>query len=192
MMVEDKDNAEFGTAEERDAATEVPVFRPRRILEILGEHDVEYVLIGGVAGTLHGAPFVTSDVDVVPALETGNLDRLGSALQELDAVMRADDQPGGISLEFTGRRLKKWLANFQLLSLTTKYGYLDVLFKPSGTAGFRDLARSAVEEEIGTFTIRLASLADIIRCKQATGRPRDLEQLPTLRRLLEIQREENE
>lgn len=162
-------------------------FRPRQILEILAKHDVEFILIGGVAAALHGAPFPTVDVDVVPAIETSNLDRLAAALRELDAVLRDADSPDGIRINFDGRMLKRALPDLAVLRFDTKYGYLDLIYRPAGTKGFRELARSAVTEDAGSVQIRVASLEDVIRSKQAVGRSRDLEQLPTLRRLLDVE-----
>lgn len=158
---------------------------------MLHKHDVKCVVLGGIASTLYGAPFPTSDVDICPALDTGNLERLGTALKEMNAVALATDETDGLPLDFTGRNLKRWLADFKFLHLMTDYGQLDLLYRPAGTEGYRDLSREAVVEDLeGGLEITVAALSDVIRSKQAAGRQRDLEQLPTLRRLLEI-REKN-
>jgi hypothetical protein len=167
--------------------TEVPAFQPKRILEVLHKHDVKCVVLGGIASTLYGAPFPTSDVDICPALDTENLERLGAALKELDAVALAPEEPDSLKLDFTGRNLRKWLADLNVLNLMTRYGQLDVLNRPDGTEGYRDLSRDSVIEDFGgELAIRVAALSDVIRSKQAAGRQRDLEQLPTLRKLLEM------
>ncbi len=162
-------------------------FRPQKILEVLAKHEVDFVLIGGVAITLHNGPFVTVDVDVVPALETSNLDLLAAALRELKAVLRDEDVDEGVDVHVEGRMLKKAIPEFGFLRFDTKYGFLDVIYRPAGTRGFRDLAKSASVQDVGPVQVRVASLEDVIRSKQAVGRPRDLEQLPTLRRLLELE-----
>jgi hypothetical protein len=54
-------------------------------------------------------------------------------------------------------------------------------------AGYRDLRRNAVGMRLEGVPVQVASVADLIRCKEATHRPKDLEVLPTLRRLLEGQ-----
>ncbi len=171
------------------AGGESRAFRPRQILEVLARHEVDFILIGGIATALRGAPFSTVDVDVVPAIETSNLDRLAAALKELDALLRDVDHPERLRLDLDGRVLKKAILGFGFLRFDTKYGYLDLIYRPAGTQGFRDLARSATEVDTGSVQTRVASLEDVIRSKQATGRPRDLEQLPTLRRVLEISEE---
>lgn len=143
------------------------------------------MLIGGVASAIHGAPFSTIDVDVVPEIQTTNLDRLARALKELAATLRDAGEPDGIAIDLDGKTLKKALPDFGFLRFDTKHGFLDLLYKPAGTGGFRDLARSATKEDVGSIGVLIASLEDVIRSKQAVGRPRDLQQLPTLRRLLE-------
>lgn len=134
---------------------------------------------------LHGSPLPTTDIDIVPALDKSNLDRLAAALKELDAVMMTGDAREAVQLRFTGKSLQKWLVEFRLLNLRTRYGRLDLIYRPAGTEGYRELASNAKSERIGEIEIRLAALEDIIRSKQAVARERDLEQLPTLRRLLE-------
>lgn len=167
--------------------TDAPAFQPKKILEVLHKHDVKCVVLGGIATTLYGAPFPTSDVDICPALDTENLERLGSALKEMNAVALATDEPGGLPLDFTSKNLKRWVADFKFLHLMTDYGQLDLVYRPAGTEGYRDLSREAVVEDLGGgLETTIAALSDVIRSKQAAGRQRDLEQLPTLRKLLEI------
>jgi hypothetical protein len=162
-------------------------FQPKKILEVLHKHDVKCVVLGGIAGTLHGSNLPTSDVDICPSLATSDLDRLAAALKELNAVAMAEGEPKELELDWTGRNLKKWLADFKLFNLMTDCGQLDLIHRPAGTQGYKDLAKSAKVMNLGEgVEIRVAALADVIRSKQAAGRQRDLEQLPTLRKLLEI------
>ena len=160
-------------------------FAPRKILEILERHNVAYVLVGGVAGTLHGSPLSTDDLDIVPDLSQGNLDSLARALNAMNARIRAADYPEGIAAEFTGKRLKKWVVEFRFLNLTTDFGRLDVMQRPGGFTGYEELATNAERLEVGSLEIAVAALEDIIRSKETVARERDLAQLPTLKKLLE-------
>jgi hypothetical protein len=72
-----------------------------------------------------------------------------------------------------------------LLNLVTRFGDLDLSFRPSGTKGFADLAGNATEMTIGGHPVAVASLEDIIRSKEAANRPKDQRTLPVLRQLLE-------
>jgi hypothetical protein len=167
----------------------VTTFEPERILGTLARHGADFVVVGGIGGILHGSPMPTNDVDVVPKLKMANLDAVARALNELAARIMSDEAPDGlIKVDWTGRDLRRWIVDFRWLNLKTKFGRLDLVHRPGGTHGYRDLAQSAEKIQLGDAWINVAALEDIIRSKQAVGRDRDLEQLPTLRMLLEVKR----
>lgn len=60
----------------------------RQILERLDEHGVEYVVVGGVAAVLRGAPITTFDFDALVKIDPANAERLVNALRALDARYR--------------------------------------------------------------------------------------------------------
>jgi hypothetical protein len=82
----------------------------------------------------------------------------------------------------------RYLGDSDSWTLATAAGDLDVFFRPGGTNGFDDLRRDALEVRLRGTPVRLASLRDLIRMKEATGREQDLAQLPALRRTLELSR----
>jgi hypothetical protein len=159
-------------------------FNPQAILETLDRHDVRYVLIGGLAAVLHGAPHVTTDVDIVPEEGKQNLERLSAALKELGARIRVTGEPDGIPFDQTAESL----ARVRVWNLTSSLGDLDITFEPSGTQGYEDLRRDVVRLNVHGIDVPVASLADVIRSKEAAGRPRDRAALPALRELLTRQR----
>ena len=147
----------------------------------LDRHGVHYVLIGGLAAVLHGSPLPTLDMDICPSPERSNLERLAAALREMEARLRTPDAPEGVRFPCDS----DFLGNVQLLNLVTRFGDLDLSFRPSGTEGFSDLSRGAVEVKLGGRRVAVAALEDVIRSKQAANRPKDLRTLPVLRQLLE-------
>lgn len=154
-------------------------FRPEHILAALRGHDVDCVVIGGLAAYLQGSPMPTTDVDVTPLRAEDNLTRLSAALRELDARIRVEGQePQPFAHDAAS------LAAVEVWNLTTRYGDLDITFTPSGTRGYEDLRRDAVEVEIRGTRVLIASLADIVRSKGAAGRDKDRRALPVLRELL--------
>ena len=159
-------------------------FDPERVLRALSDAEARYVLIGGMAAILHGDAGVTIDLDITPAFDPDNLERLAAALRSLGARIRADGSPEGIPFDCSGAFLSN-LGREAVLNLTTQAGDIDVAFTPSGTQGFRDLKRDAVSIEVAGATILVASLADIIRSKAAADREKDRRALPRLRSLLE-------
>ena len=156
-------------------------FRPEELLGVLARYRVRHVLIGGFAGVIHGSPYVTTDVDVVPDASAANLRRLSAALDELHARVWTDAEPEGVPFEHDATSLgasRTW-------NLVTDFGRLDITFEPSGTDGFADIARDAVHLTILGAEVDVASLADVIRSKEAAGREKDRLVLPVLRRLLD-------
>ncbi len=156
-------------------------FRPEKLLEILARHRVRHVLIGGFAGVIHGSPYVTTDVDVVPDPAAANLQRLSAALDELHAKAWTDAEPEGVRFDHDAASL----AASRTWNLVTDFGRLDIAFEPSGTSGFADVVRDAVHLTILGAEVDVASLADVIRSKEAAGREKDRLVLPVLRRILE-------
>ena len=156
-------------------------FAPQEILAALERGGVKYVVIGGVAAILHGAPHVTTDVDIVPEEGSRNLERLSSVLRELDARIRVAGEEGGIPFGHDAESLRR----VGIWNLVTDRGDLDITFVPSGTRGYEDLRRDVVHMRIRGIDVPVASLADVIRSKEAAGRERDRAILPTLRHMLE-------
>jgi hypothetical protein len=160
-------------------------FDPVRMLAALQEAGVRFILVGGMAAILHGDVGVTIDIDVVPESEPENLDRLASALRALGARIRASGEPEGLAFDCSGVFFRN-LAPDSIFNLTTRAGDLDLTFRPSGTEGYADLRRDAVEIEAEDGVhILVASLVDVIRSKEAAGREKDRVALPRLRRLLD-------
>jgi len=151
-----------------------------RLLAALDRHRVSYVMIGGMAAVVHGSPFPTEDVDITPAPTEDNRRRLSAALRDLDARVRVEGAPAGLPFDHAPDSL----AAVQTWNLTTSCGDLDISFVPSGTRGYGDLSRDAKEVELFGVVVQVASLADVIRSKQAANRPKDQRVLPTLRDLL--------
>ena len=159
----------------------MPRFDPVSMLSVLERNQVEYVLIGGLAATLHGSPLRTGDADICPASDFENLERLAAALIEIEAKVRSVDAPSG--LEFSCDAT--FLQSTELLNLVTRFGDLDISIRPSGTTGYRELERSAKRFDLEGLIVPVASLADIIRTKESANREKDRQALPTLRTLLE-------
>jgi len=152
-------------------------FDPERILGILNTHGVRYVVIGAVAALAHGAPIgATLDIDITPARDPANLERLSKALRELNARIRTADAEGGLPFAHDAVSL----ANVQLLNLTCPAGDFDLAFLPSGTGGYDDLVHNATTIVIRACEVSVASLDDVIRSKDAAGRPKDIAVLPVL------------
>ncbi len=158
-----------------------PELAPDRILRVLREHGVRFVLIGGFAAVIHGAPYVTVDVDIVPERAGENVRRLSEALKAMHARVWTVGEPEGLPFDHDTQSLD----GSRVWNLVTDHGRLDITFEPSGTAGYEDVSRHAVHLTILGVEVDVASLADVIRSKEAAGREKDRLVLPVLRRILE-------
>ncbi len=152
---------------------------PERLIRILAQHEVRYVLIGALAARLQGFPRLTADADITPERSPENLERLAAALRELAARVYTESIPEGLAFDCSGSAL----ARAPLWNLVTSAGRLDVVFLPAGTEGFEDLRRAAVRFEVFGAELFAASLPDIIRSKQAADRPQDRQDVVVLREL---------
>jgi len=155
-------------------------FDPERILRALADHRVRYVLVGATAARLQGFPRLTADADITPARDIENLGRLAAALRELGARVYTEPVPEGLPFSCDAATL----ARANLWNLVTEAGRVDVVFQPSGTAGFEDLTRSAITFQVFGVEIRAASLGDILRSKLASNRPQDQQDVIVLRKML--------
>jgi hypothetical protein len=157
--------------------SDVAAFDPERLMRVLHKHKVRFILIGALAARLHGFPRLTADADITPAEDRPNLRRLAAALKELDAKVYTESVPEGLPFDHSAAML----ARSRMWNLVTNAGRLDIAFAPSGTTGYDDLATHA--ERFEAFGVRFlaASLDDIIRSKEAAGRPKDDDDVVLLR-----------
>lgn len=154
------------------------------ILRVLHDHKVSFVVIGGLAARLRGAPLITQDLDVTPATDRANLRVLAEALTDMGARLRTPADPDGVPFPITA----EMLAAADSWTLVTRAGDLDPAFTPDGSGGYRDLAASSEALQVSDdppLRVSVASLADVIRSKEAAGRAKDRAAMPLLRQSLE-------
>jgi hypothetical protein len=157
-----------------------------RILAAIGRHDVDFVVIGAVAAIAQGYPLATQDLDITPDPRPDNLDRLAAALRDLNAKLRTPRGPVEFPID------AQMLGGNTVWTLETDAGDFDLVFEPAGTQGYEDLRRHALLLDLGAGDVPVASLVDVIRSKEAAGRPKDQAQLPALRQTLEVIRDREE
>lgn len=153
------------------------------ILVALVARRVDFVVIGGLAVGHHGYPRATRDVDIVPAPDPENLDRLWQALVELDAQplalgdFRVEELPAPLSRDGLDRG-GNW-------DLATAHGRLDIIQYRAGALetpkDYRRLRASAVPERHPFGTWWVAGYEDLIDLKVLAGRDQDLVDIRALR-----------
>jgi hypothetical protein len=133
-------------------ASPIDSFDPRPILRGLVAHDVEFVVIGGIAGILRGSAYNTHDLDIVCEQSGENRRRLARALQAVGARRRGASR----------------------VTFDTPYGSLDVFDRLDGAPRYAELRRAAGEPfELDVGEVRVASLDHLIAIKEARGRLHD-------------------
>ena len=143
-------------------------FQPRPILEALVTHDVDFVLIGGMAGVARGSSYPTYDVDVAYARDRPNLERLAAALRALGATLRG--APRDVPFILDAQTLEQG-SHF---TFATNYGSLDILSDPDGAPSYAVLRRAAGDAmEVEGAPLLVASLDHLIAMKEASGRTKD-------------------
>ena len=139
---------------------------------------VQFIVIGGVAGTLHGSAFITQDLDVVYARNCENIRRLAAALQPHQPYLRG--APEGLPFKWDERTIANGL-NF---TLTTSFGDLDLLGEATGGGAYEDLLPHSREVSGFGVCFRLLNLDKLIVLKRAAGRPKDLAVVAELQGIL--------
>jgi len=149
------------------------------LLTLLARAGVEFIVVGGVAASAHGSARVTEDLDVVYARSPGNMKRLVDALASTNPYLRG--APPGLPFKFDEETIAKGL-NF---TLTTDFGWLDLLGEITGGGGFEQLLPHSVKIPVFGIECWLLGLERLIQLKRAAGRPKDFEAIAELERIFE-------
>jgi hypothetical protein len=129
-----------------------------KLFAVLAGHDVDFVVIGGVAAQVHGHRRTTMDLDLTPDPDPENLRRLSAALSELEA-----------SPLDSGEEM-----------LFTRHGQIHIFKEPKGARPFDEMRERALVVDLDGTYVAIVSLDDLIRMKRAAGRPGDLDDIATL------------
>lgn len=154
-------------------------FDPLGAMRVLVEKTVQFVLIGGFAGRLHGSNLVTNDLDICYSRDPDNLEHLASALREMGATLRG--APEDIPFLLDARTLQAG----DHFTFDTIFGSLDCLGTPAGVGGYDHLERTSKEMDLDGLSVKVASLDDLIAMKLAAARPQDMYQAEVLGALRE-------
>lgn len=140
------------------------------VARILAQRRLDAVMIGNAAAAIQGSPVTTMDIDFMFRKTPTNLAKLKRVADDLGAVV-----------------LRPFYPASQLYRITRDRDglQLDFMARIDGVRSFESLRGRASLVQFGDHEIRVASLKDIIRSKERTGREQDLAVLPILRRTLD-------
>ncbi len=146
------------------------------LLRALTTAGARFVVIGGVAVAAHGPLRTTEDLDIVPSPAAEDLLTLGNALVALDARLAAPQS------EAFGSEHRAALAQGRSMSLTTSLGEVDIVQRLPGVPSFAELDRDALAFELDGFSVKAASLEQLVAMKRARGTQQDLADVEALER----------
>jgi len=141
------------------------------LLALLLEKEVDFVIIGGVAGLAHGSARTTADLDVCYSRAPASLETLVAALGPLKPRLRG--APANLPFKWDKRTLRAGL-NF---TLDTDLGPIDLLGEVAGIGGYRDALAASETLTLFNRPCRVLTLDALIRSKRAANRKRDREHL---------------
>jgi hypothetical protein len=159
-----------------------PALKLRTLLEALERRAVDYIVIGGVAGIVHGSASLTFDFDLLYARDDANLERLAEVLAELNVTLR--NAPPDLPFQIDAKTLAAG-SNF---TFDSEVGPFDILGHADGMRDYETMRAAAVREELWDVPVRVASIDDLIGMKRAAGRPKDKAMAEELIALAEDQR----
>lgn len=164
-------------------------FDPGGVLAALAQARVEFIVVGGVAATLHGSPVATADVDAVVERSAANRGRLANALTTLEAaVLVSVDVTSGTATVVDQQIDATLLDLLDPARLLTRHGVLDVMWRDQTVGDHSAWAEHAVPVHLDDgVEILVAAVEDLISSKQRADRDRDRAALPFLHAILDRQ-----
>lgn len=154
------------------------------IFRALDEYRVDYLLVGGLAMNLHGVPRMTMDIDLVLLMDDQNLDRFiacAGILQLSPCV------PVPLAALKSPEQRKTWFEQKHMIAFGLQDAQarmptmVDVLIAPA--IDIKAAMQRALVRDLNGTPVRLASIEDMIKLKQGTGRAQDESDIEHLERL---------
>ena len=156
------------------------------LLDRLIEHEVEFVVIGGLAAVTHGASVRTQDLDICCPFTIDNLMRLQQAIADLHPVHRMTPDKTPLTLTPDDCRLLK------NLYIGTDLGQLDCLGAVTGLGDYAAVGKESVELELAAGRCKVLGIDALIRAKEAMGAPKDMHTVLLLKAIKERWQQEGE
>jgi len=161
------------------------------ILEGLYKSKVRYLIAGGLSVNLYGVPRVTQDIDIVIAMDRENVLKITSLLKELGYVPRLPVSPDDLA---NPDKVKDWIENknlkaFSFYHKNENYKVIDiVLVHP---LNFEKSFKNRTVKRAKDIDIYLASIDDVVKMKEFSGRPQDLSDIEMLNKVRKYLEEKN-
>ena len=159
-----------------------PVSDLNALLKGLSKARVDFILVGGVAAVVQGAPVTTFDLDIVHRQTDDNIKKLIKFLKSVEAIQRRPDdkiiKPDERDLRGKGHLL-----------LTTCFGALDILAVIEKGLDFDELLPSTVKIEFKGYNVFVLNLETMVALKRGTTIPEEQYRLQIYEETLRMKNE---
>lgn len=155
------------------------------LFKALNDADVQYIVVGGLATVLHGYARFTADIDLVINLNQQEAEKAINAITSMGLKPRLPVDP----VKFTDAATREsWITDKNMLVFSffdpdNPLMVLDVFVREPFP--FQDMAKRAINMDIGGISVPVCAINDLIAMKQLAGRPKDLEDIKYLQGLLD-------
>ncbi len=139
----------------------------KRAITTLASHDIDFVVIGGVALGIHAAAYVTYDIDICYSRKRENLEKLAHALRPFNPRLR------GFPKELPFIWEASTLLNDTNFTLDTTLGDFDMLGEVSGIGTFEEVLLLSEKWNIYDYDVQILSVDGLISAKESAGREKD-------------------
>jgi predicted nucleotidyltransferase len=141
----------------------------KEFIELLNEHKVKYLIIGGYAVNFHGYPRYTKDIDFWLWMTKENIQNLIQAIRQFGF--------GSLDLE-----IKDFMIPENIIQLGYEPYRIDLLVDVEGIE-FEECFERRTEAKLDGIDVKFLSLQDLIQAKKTTGRLQDLADAEQLEKL---------
>lgn len=155
-----------------------------KVFAELNRQKVRYLVVGGVAATLHGNPRFTKDLDLFVDLEETNLKKLVKAVKNLGYVPRVPVKPEDfVVAENRAKWIKeKGMLAFTFLNPNDMMEMVDILI--ASPVPFRKAYRAREVFDSEGVEVPTISAEHLIQMKEKAGRTQDLQDIAILKAAL--------
>lgn len=152
------------------------------MIAALVERGIQFVVVGGVAATVHGSARFTNDLDICYDTSSGNVARLVDLLKEWNAYLRGVEP--GLPFVLDQRTFR----TTPMMTLTTTQGAIDLLADVPGVGDYAAARAQSEPVRIGATEFRALTLEALIASKKAVRRKKDVDQLIELEAILALRK----
>ena len=158
------------------------------VLRAFQEEGIRYLIVGGMAVSLYGYVRLTVDLDIMVDLEESNLVKLIKVMENLNYTPRVPVKP----IDFTDLKNREvWIKEkgavvFTFIDLKDPVKHIDIFLK--NPVDFELAYHARKVHTLKDIKINVASVEDLIAMKELSGRPRDIEDIVHLKKVLEMRK----